>query len=105
MDSPAFHVLMRIGLGLASLTCFWVAGYWVRETYRMRLLEHAVLLLEILDHVQLMAVDPHREYHEQQLKRLKTVGTLQQVYRLTNHRALSSSGPCAFELLDTTPVA
>jgi hypothetical protein len=35
MDSPAFHVLMRIGLGLASLTCFWVAGYWVRETYRM----------------------------------------------------------------------
>jgi hypothetical protein len=30
-------------------------------------LEHAVLFLEILDHVQLMAVDPPGEYHEQQL--------------------------------------
>jgi hypothetical protein len=35
------------------------------------LLEHAVLFLKILDHVQLMAVDPPGEYHEQQLKRLK----------------------------------
>jgi hypothetical protein len=35
------------------------------------LLEHAVLFLEILDHVQLMAVDPPGEYHEQQVKRLK----------------------------------
>jgi hypothetical protein len=35
------------------------------------LLEHAVLFLEILDHVQLMAVDPPSEYHEQQLKRPK----------------------------------
>jgi hypothetical protein len=30
-----------------------------------------VLFLEILDHVQLMAVDPPGEYHEQQLERLK----------------------------------
>ena len=34
-------------------------------------LEHEVLFLEILDHVQLMAVDPTGEYHEQQLKRPK----------------------------------
>ena len=33
--------------------------------------EHAVLFLEIRDHVQLMAVDPPGEYHEQQLERLK----------------------------------
>jgi hypothetical protein len=35
------------------------------------LLEYPVLFLEILDHVQLTAVDPPSEYHEQQLKRLK----------------------------------
>jgi hypothetical protein len=35
------------------------------------LLEYAVLFLEILDHVQLTAVDPPSKYHEQQLKRLK----------------------------------
>jgi hypothetical protein len=29
------------------------------------LIEHAVLFLKRLDHVQLMAVDPPGEYHEQ----------------------------------------
>src|ERR1700693_4514112 len=31
-------------------------------------LEHAVRFLEILDHMQLMAVDPPGEYHEKQLE-------------------------------------
>jgi hypothetical protein len=71
------------------------------------LLEHAVLFLEILDHVQLMAVDPTGEYHEQQLKRWKRWGHCSAVYRLTNHRASSSSrlarSPIAsLEFLDTT---
>jgi hypothetical protein len=71
------------------------------------LLKHAVLFLEILDRVQLMAVDPPGEYREQQLKRLKRWGHCSEVYRLTNHRA-SSSGRLAhspiasFEFLDTT---
>jgi hypothetical protein len=33
------------------------------------LLEHSVLFSEILDHVQLMAVDPTGKHPEQQLKR------------------------------------
>jgi hypothetical protein len=49
---------------------------------------------EILDHVQLTAVDPPGEYHEQQPKRLKWWGHCSAVYRLTNHRA-SSSGRLA----------
>jgi hypothetical protein len=74
------------------------------------LLEHAVLFLEILDHVQLMAVDPAGEYHEQQLKRWKRWGHCSAVYRLTNHRASSSSrlarSPIAsLEFLDTYEVA
>jgi hypothetical protein len=35
------------------------------------LLEHSVLLLEIVDHVQLMAVDPTGEHQEEQMKRRK----------------------------------
>src|SRR5450756_2363313 len=66
-------------------------------------------VLEILDRVQLMAVDPPGEHHEQQLKRLKRWGHCSEVYRLTNHRASSSSRlahcPIAsFEFLDTTGV-
>jgi hypothetical protein len=33
------------------------------------LLEHAVLFLEVLDHVHLMTVDPTREHHQQQVNR------------------------------------
>src|SRR5271166_6785046 len=58
------------------------------------LLEHAVLFLEILDHIQVTAVDPPSEYHEQQLKRLKSWEHCGAVYRLTNHCA-SSSGRLA----------
>jgi hypothetical protein len=45
------------------------------------LLEHAVLLLEILDHVQLMAVDPTGEHQEEQLKRQKHGRHCSRVYR------------------------
>src|ERR1700730_11859125 len=55
------------------------------------LLEHAVLFLWILNHVQLMAVDPLGEYHEQQLKRLKWWGHCSAVYRLPHHTASSIS--------------
>src|ERR1039457_7015441 len=70
--------------------------------------EHAVLFLEIRDHVQLMAVDPPGEHHEQQLKRLKRWGHCSGIYGLTNRRGSSSSrlahSPIAsFEFLDTTP--
>jgi hypothetical protein len=58
------------------------------------LLEYPVLFLEILDQVQLTAVDPPGEYHRQQPKRLKWWGHCSAVYRLTNHRA-SSSGRLA----------
>ena len=34
-------------------------------------LEHAILFLEVVDHIQLMAVDPPSEHHQQQVKRLK----------------------------------
>jgi hypothetical protein len=69
--------------------------------------EHAVLFLEIPDHVQLMALDPPGEHHEQQLKRLKRWGHCSAVYGLTNRRGSSSSRlahcPIAsFEFLDTT---
>jgi hypothetical protein len=53
-------------------------------------LEYPVLFLELLDHVQLTAVDPRSEYHEQQLKRLKWWEHCSAVYRLTTivrHRA------------------
>src|ERR1019366_3409131 len=68
--------------------------------------EHAVLFLEIRDHVQLMALDPPGEHHEQQLKRLKRWGHCSGVYGLTNRRRSSSSRlahcPIAsFEFLDT----
>jgi hypothetical protein len=54
-----------------------------------------------------MAVDPPGEYHEQQVKRLKRWEHCRAVYRLTNHRASSSSrlaySPIAsFQFLDTT---
>jgi hypothetical protein len=69
--------------------------------------EHAVLFLEIRDHVQLMAVDPPGEHHEQQLKRLQRWGHCSGVYGLTNRGGSSSSRlahcPIAsFEFLDTT---
>src|ERR1039458_3939489 len=69
--------------------------------------EHAVLFLEIRDHVLLMALDPPGEHHEQQLKRLKRWGHCSGVYGLTNRRGSSSSrlahSPIAsFEFLDTT---
>lgn len=35
------------------------------------LLEHAILFLEVVNHIQLMTVDPPREHHQQQVKRLK----------------------------------
>src|SRR5665811_1465997 len=62
---------------------------------------------EIRDHVQLMAVDPPGEHHEQQLKRLKRWGHCSGVYGLTNRRGSSSNRlahcPIAsFEFLDTT---
>jgi hypothetical protein len=71
--------------------------------------EHAVLFLEIRDHVLLMALDPPGEHHEQQLKRLKRWGHCSGVYWLTNRRGSSSSRlahcPIAsFEFLDTTGV-
>src|SRR5450631_203458 len=64
-------------------------------------------VLEIRDQVQLMAVDPPGEHHEQQLKRLKRWGHCSGVYRLTNRRGSSSNrlahSPIAsFEFLDTT---
>ena len=70
------------------------------------LLEYAVLFLKILDHFQLLAVDPPGEYHEQQLKRPERRGHCSGVCRLTD-RASSSSrlahSPIAlFEFLDTT---
>src|ERR1022692_4539033 len=69
--------------------------------------EHAVLFLEIRDHLQLMALDPPGEHHEQQLKRLKRWGHCSGVYGLTNRPGSSSSRlahcPIAsFEFLDTT---
>src|SRR5450830_1017996 len=72
--------------------------------------EHAVLFLEIRDHVLLRAVDPPGEHHEQQLKRLKRWGHCSGVYGLTNRRGSSSSRlahrPIAsFEFLDTTGCA
>jgi hypothetical protein len=72
--------------------------------------EHAVLFLEIRDHLQLMAVDPPGEHHEQQLKRLKRWGHCSGVYGLINRRGSSSSRlahrPIAsFEFLDTTVTA
>src|SRR5450631_3128747 len=68
--------------------------------------EHAVPFLEIRDHLQLMAVDPPGEHHEQQLKRLKRWGHCSAGYRLTNRRGSLSSRlahcPIAsFEFLDT----
>lgn len=71
------------------------------------LLKHAVLFLELLDHVHLTAVDSPGEYHEQQLKRLKWWGHCGAVYRLTNHRASSSgwlahSPIASLQFLDTT---
>src|ERR1019366_7446139 len=70
--------------------------------------EHAVLFLEIRDHVPPTRLDPPGEHYEQQLKRLKRWGHCSEVYRLTNHRGSSSSRlahcPIAsFEFLDTTP--
>jgi hypothetical protein len=44
-------------------------------------LEHAVLFLEILNHVQLMAVDPTGEHQEQQLKRPIRLRHFSRVYR------------------------
>jgi hypothetical protein len=38
------------------------------------LLEHAVFFLEVLDHVQLMSVDPSGEHREEHLKRRKQWG-------------------------------
>jgi hypothetical protein len=35
------------------------------------LLEHAILFLEVVNHIQLMAVEPPSEHHQQQVKRLK----------------------------------
>src|SRR5450631_1790172 len=68
---------------------------------------YAVLFLEIRDQVQLMAVDPPGEYHDQQLKRLKRWGHCSGVYGLTNRRGSSSSRlahcPIAsFKFLHTT---
>jgi hypothetical protein len=37
-------------------------------------LEHAILFLEVVDHIQLMAVDLPSEHHQQQVKRLKQRG-------------------------------
>lgn len=34
-------------------------------------LEQAVLFLDVVDQIQLMAVDPSGEHHQQQMKRLK----------------------------------
>jgi hypothetical protein len=47
------------------------------------LLQHAVLFLEILDHVQLMAVDPPGEHQEEQLKRQKQCRHCSRVYRFS----------------------
>src|SRR5665811_1762154 len=68
--------------------------------------EHAVPFLEIRDHLQLMALDPPGEHHEQQLKRLKRWGHCSGVYGLPNRRGSSSSrlahSPIASsEFLDT----
>jgi hypothetical protein len=49
------------------------------------LLEHAVLFLEILDHVQLMAVDPTGEHQEDYLKRQKQWRHSHSVYRPFRH--------------------
>jgi len=35
------------------------------------LLEHAILFLEVVNHIQLMTVHPPSEHHQQQVKRLK----------------------------------
>src|ERR1017187_2477645 len=69
--------------------------------------EHAVLFLEIRDQVQLMAVDPPGEHHEQQLKRLKRWGHCSGGYELSNRRGSWSSrlAQCplsSFEFPDTT---
>ena len=34
-------------------------------------LEHTILFLQVVNHIQLMAVDPPSEHHQQQVKRLK----------------------------------
>jgi hypothetical protein len=35
------------------------------------LLEHAVLVLEVVDHIQLPTIDPTGERHQQQVKRVR----------------------------------
>src|SRR5579862_1395889 len=50
----------------------------------VKVTEYAILFLEILDDIQPTAVDPPREHHEQQLKRLKQCGQCIVGYRLTN---------------------
>ena len=55
------------------------------------LLKHAVLFLEILNHVQLMAVYPPCEHQEEHLNRPKQWGHCRRVYRSLRHPALSRS--------------
>jgi hypothetical protein len=45
------------------------------------LLRHAVFLLEVPDHVQLIALDPNGAHQEEHLKRLKQRGNCSAVYR------------------------
>ena len=49
------------------------------------LLEQAVLFLEVVDQIQLMTVDPSREHHQQQVKRLKQRGHCWRAYRLDRY--------------------
>src|SRR5450631_1280381 len=49
-------------------------------------LEHAILFLEVVDHIQLMAVDPPSEHHQQQVKRLTQRGHCCRVYRVDSYR-------------------
>jgi hypothetical protein len=54
-------------------------------------LKHAVLFLQILDHVQLMAVDPTGAHLEKDLKRQKQWGHCSRVYRSLGRPAPFSS--------------
>src|SRR5450631_420781 len=55
------------------------------------LLKHAVLFLQILNHVQLMAVYPTCEHQEEHLNRPKQWGHCRRVYRSLRHPALFRS--------------
>ena len=73
------------------------------------LLKHAVLFLEILNHVQLMAVYPTGEHQEEHLNRPKQWGHCSRVYRSLRHpalfRSLAARQMASSDYLDNTGIA